>query len=174
MEKAYIVTTGIYSDKSIQAVFSTREKAETFAEFHPGGDAEVVEFTADEIDPDKPEIRFTTVLMERNGELYEEPRTHIETGRLDRVRTNPRFIIRHETQIPPDTYPFVLEVTSHTGDGNAAVKRANEWRTQLESEELWPPQPPPEHMGNPHWGINNITTANRRLAGHLETGRAAG
>ena len=72
MEKAFIVTTGIYSDKSIQAVFSTREKAETFAEFHPGGDAEVVEFTVDEIDPDKPEIRFTTVLMERNGELYKE------------------------------------------------------------------------------------------------------
>ena len=88
VKKICPVTTGTHSETSVQAALSTREKAETFAELHPGDPAVAAEFTVDEFDPERPEPHFIEVLMERNGEMYEGPSAHVKTGDLAQARAN--------------------------------------------------------------------------------------
>ena len=54
MEKVYIVTSGEYSDYTIEAVFSTRKKAEEYVDAH-GSDYRVEEYPVDDAEVKKNE-----------------------------------------------------------------------------------------------------------------------
>ena len=69
-KKVWIVTSGIYSDYNIEAVFSSRELAEAylekFKEVYPGEDVRIEEY-----DLDKPKEKWvlTWVTMSKEGEV---------------------------------------------------------------------------------------------------------
>lgn len=67
MEKVYIVTSGCYSDYQINAVFSTREKAEEYVDAH-GSNYGIEEFPIDEPVERKEEIWAVEILWE-SGEI---------------------------------------------------------------------------------------------------------
>ena len=168
MEQIYLVTTGSYSDYGVIAAFSTLRKAQEFAEHLPDHEAQTLELPVDEFDPGRTELYYTRVLMERDGNLHTEPQTYIMAPVPHPYTVQPQFDFRSDAWISPDRYPFVLRTTSHTKDKKAAVKRANEWRTQLESQDLWPKQPQPPRPPAHRLGARELIDANRNLMQLLE------
>jgi hypothetical protein len=72
MGKIYIVTSGIYSDYRIRAVFSTKPKAEEYKAIYDKAD-ELEEANIEEYDIDEPydEEFYTEVTMSKTGEVLE-------------------------------------------------------------------------------------------------------
>ena len=166
--KIYLVTTGIYSDQRVAATFSTSEKAERFAECHPDDFADTMEMNVDEFSPRDREIYLIRITIERDGAVHLQPQVYIDTA-PDEQSTQIRFDFGHPAQRQRDSYPFVLEVTSRTGDVEAAIRNANEWRTQLESTGMWPATPRNKDRGiQTNRQVSELMDANQRLAERLE------
>lgn len=68
MEKVYIVTSGEYSDYTIEAVFATREKAEEYVEAH-GADYRVEEYQVDDAEVKKKESIWRVSVNWKTGEV---------------------------------------------------------------------------------------------------------
>lgn len=125
MKKVYVVTSGEYSDYSIEAVFTIREKAETFSK-HISYDPCVEEYELDPIDRWGP---ITKLTMDRNGDSWgdwtdesvHDPQTKHELRRIS---------INGQMQT-------VLHSRVATDDVNRARKVANEARTQLIASGKW-------------------------------------
>ena len=162
MESVFIVTSGWYSDKTIEATFSTRERAEQFMENFHNDDTEVLEFQIDEFNPGRPELYYTQVVMERDGSLLREPETKIRTQDVAPGRMGPSLEFRIALGGDSGDYPFVLKTLSHTKDREAAIKRANEWRTQMEALELWPETPPGKRWGEDIMEAQQVYFENNR------------
>lgn len=77
--KVYIVTSGAYSDYSLEGVFSTREKAEEFREqfnlVNPGYECanDVMEWEVDERAGETSRMSWSVVMELSNGEAVVEP-----------------------------------------------------------------------------------------------------
>ena len=67
-DSIFIVTSGEYSDYGIEAVFSTREKADEYVEQH-GTDFRVEEFPVDSCVPDNSKKKWNVYLDYNTGEL---------------------------------------------------------------------------------------------------------
>ena len=68
MEKVYIVTSGEYSDYHIDAVFSTRKKAEEYVDAH-GSDYRVEEYPVDDAGVKKNESIWLVSVSWKTGEV---------------------------------------------------------------------------------------------------------
>lgn len=67
-DSIFIVTSGEYSDYGIEAVFSTREKADEYVERH-GTDFRVEEFSIDSCVPDNSKKKWDIYLYYNTGDL---------------------------------------------------------------------------------------------------------
>jgi len=123
-EKVYIVTSGSYSDYSIDAVFSTQAPAEKFANFY--GDGRVEEH---DLDPEVPERHPRwSVTMDRDGNDAEAHKT----GEWD---SEPGRLIRRSTNLGMLHY---FKCTIDCENETQAVKAANERRARFIAEGGWP------------------------------------
>ena len=68
MEQVYIVTSGEYSDYTIEAVFSTRKKAEEYVDAH-GSDYRVEEYPVDDAEVKKNESIWLVSVNWKTGEV---------------------------------------------------------------------------------------------------------
>ena len=73
MPTVYVVTRDWYSDHHVQAVFSSREKAEEFVKHFDPEDTDIHKFPLDEPDPARTELFFTRAAIDRRGEQVAEP-----------------------------------------------------------------------------------------------------
>lgn len=114
--KAYVVTSGTYSDYSIDCVFLDREKADLYVKYHAGPgwgeDYRVEEFdlSDDDLHAGKGYIRVTeSFIIEPEGE---------GKNRVRREGKGPKVAYRYETTKPGQTlYVNVFEDYSCTGSG---------------------------------------------------------
>ena len=130
MTKSYIITSGSYSDYSIDRVFSTKEKADKYVNWKNQfnnfcGDYETEEWEMDE-SWNKKEI-VTIIQMERDGNVrrkYLEEYTEYNLG-----------FIGHYKPCGEKGWIFMWGVK--TTDEKSAVKIVNEKRTYAISNNAW-------------------------------------
>ena len=126
MGKVYIVTSGEYSDYSIEACFSTRALAEAYLAgraqgqpYHPG---DIEEFSLDEPNEWK---SACTVRMKRNGYSW--------GGDLEWEHNPSPFVKLYRFPVGE----IAMECKVLTDSKETAVKVANEKRTQLIALGQW-------------------------------------
>lgn len=114
--KVYVVTSGIYSDYSIDCVFLSKEKAELFVKYHAGPgwgeDYRIEEFDLSDGDLHANDKGFIKV----SGKFVIEP----DGDGKNRISENkrPEIVHRYETTKPGQTlYVSVFEDYSYTGSG---------------------------------------------------------
>lgn len=74
MKKVYVVTSGSYSDYSIEAIFSTREKAGEFMKTFPDSEYNGIEdygIDIDAVDKVRHGYALYKITMLKNGEIYD-------------------------------------------------------------------------------------------------------
>lgn len=144
MKKAYIVTSGEYSDYSIDGVFSTQEKAEAYIAHWPDGyrECRLEIFTVDHMVA-KPGYLFYSLTMREDGSLVE-------------IKSKPI----------PDTEPhqglygiwtekrYGLYVSRLAKSEKAVIKIANEIRTQRIATLGWP-----KYVAGPRPGVGGYNPA---------------
>lgn len=86
MEKVYIVTSGDYSDYAIEAVFSTREKAEEYVDAH-GSDYRVEEYPVDDAEVKKNESIWLVFIDWKTGEVLSANSENYDSYYTDKVDT---------------------------------------------------------------------------------------
>ena len=119
----YIVTSGVYSDYHIVAVFSTQEAAQTYADNSGGRHARAQEWP---LDPSSHWGHQTSLTMTRDGEAR-----NCHANWAARPQTRHRLSQHHAGA-------WLLCVTVPTGDKTTAIKVANEIRTGLIAADQWP------------------------------------
>jgi hypothetical protein len=136
----YMVTSGSYSDCGVNAIFSTREKAQEFVELFPDSDCNGISEV--KLDPECLEwkksgrIRYR-VLMLRDGTVEEAKQSEAFArydfeggGTIWNRSTAPAYIGRG--------IPDCLTATVWATDEKHAVKIANEIRTRMIANNEWP------------------------------------
>lgn len=116
MKTVFVVTSGIYSDFGIEAVFSTKEKAEEFVKnldgFYKG---EIKEWA---VDINERESSFWYVEMTRDGDVIATEPVHNENDHRGFGRDNLLTVVRATTK-------------------ERAIKVANERRIRLIVNNEW-------------------------------------
>lgn len=69
----YVVTSGSYSEYSIEAIFSTKEKAEDYRDWHPGCNQCIEEYTLDPFNNGEDRVYEAVLVAKVNGDYIEEP-----------------------------------------------------------------------------------------------------
>ena len=128
--KVYIVTSGEYSDYRINAVFSTKEKAEDYLAAEPSN-VETPEIEEYEMDMPPSEWWTTIVYMLRDGTVKNHQTS------LKRKDEEAGFLFLKSV---PIYYPAIVELAwvVVTKDVDRAIKVVNEKRTQIIALGLWP------------------------------------
>lgn len=129
MDEVFIVTTGTYSDFCMVAAFTTKEQAEALAKsIQDGGD--VVRM---ELDRDTTDWWQVSIIMHRDGRVIQadSPFKSPHGPRTQSARLQPHF--DEEAQ---ETRAHLF-YTSPGADVQAAIKAANEIRTQLATLHIW-------------------------------------
>ena len=129
----YAVWVGQYSDKSVVGVFSTEAKAQSLV-YVMGGDARVQVY---DVDPDINLWWTTRVCMDRNGMLLEAV-----NPRCVGYPTDSRLLLYQGAARTKYAGTVAMHYESRSSDADAAVKAANEIRTQLIALNLWPADMP--------------------------------
>ena len=157
MTKVYVLTDGVYSDRVIDAVYSSREKAEAFLRERDGvwlKDTNIIEMVLDK-DPTVTLSGGKTVLMRRDGDVLA-----IEPAWGHRSKFTPRFSTYRGSEntdstmflcwhtrnlwqkIGRDELILINSVAPedpHTSvDVERAIKVTNELRTRLIANGEWP------------------------------------
>lgn len=86
MEKVYIVTSGEYSDYTIEAVFSTREKAEEYVDAC-GSDYRIEEYPVDDTPVEKKESIWLVFIDWKTGEVMSAHPGNYDSYYKDKVDT---------------------------------------------------------------------------------------
>lgn len=135
--KIYVVTTGEYSDYGIEAIFSSKEKAQEFSNFfydksdnytNKEGQVRIEEYELDKIyEFPKGKLPFV-ICMEKNGDstCYQQTPTDFEEAESLYLRTSDSEI--------------VLSKNLWAKDKEHAVKITNERRAFLIANNLWKPK----------------------------------
>jgi hypothetical protein len=136
--KVYLVSTGHYSDYSIDAVFDTRELAEMYVRTYPGnGKWDVPEIEEYDLNPHEPTIRLGLVahriVMGRDGTT-----NHIETASRGGHPDEPETFISGPWKGLGRDEPATLVVHVLARNEQHAVKIANERRVQMIAMNEWP------------------------------------
>ena len=155
--KVYLVTKGDYSDYRIEAVFSTKEKAEEYVRIYcPEGTTEEYSVDDESIYNGFPHGLATWwVTMAEDGRI--DKTYHLGVPRIDWAYDTWRFI-RHRTDeiqsglkcyinAQPTYGPWMLDMTVLARDEKHAIKIVNEKRAQLIAANLWGRNP--EVAGGP-------------------------
>lgn len=135
MRHVWIVTTGVYSDYGICAIFSTEAKAEEYTERfkeradHTGFD--IVRWPLDQLDQLKGKYSYH-VQMSRNGDVLQVTRDDVDY-RLD-GEINRYSGIWYNKNLRPGRL-FWASVT--TDSEEAAIKITNEKRVQFIAANKW-------------------------------------
>ncbi|RDJ35337.1 MAG: hypothetical protein DWQ19_11015 [Crenarchaeota archaeon] len=121
--KIYIVTNGTYSDYSIKAVFTDKEKAYKYLEdvklVHGDDNAQVEEWEADQETEKIPRQYWISIIYLPTGEITEQD----TSGRYCFAKPNDR----------------VVESTwKATFNGNGDFNDIKEWMGTIRSEDYWP------------------------------------
>lgn len=92
MEKVYIVTSGEYSEYTIEAVFSTRKKAEEYVDTH-GSEYKIEGFAIDE-PVERKESIWTVSIDWKSGEVYSAQTEYgfYSENQVDTVRFVDRYV----------------------------------------------------------------------------------
>ena len=134
MAEAYVLTTALYSGRSVVAVYSDYELAcRMLAKWK--GRYSSLELETHETDQEFPEWSYWIIAMERNGDIRftrndidMEPREDREL----KYRLNPIS--------GPGEYFYLLNIML-TRDKTEAIKRTNQLRARLIAENKWPLEP---------------------------------
>lgn len=128
VKMVYVVTDGSYSDYGIQAVFSTKEKAEAYANKYG---YRIEEFPLDQnIDRYLRGETFYTVIMDRQGNVtsqYDDSIVGEEETGFDRGWIQPE-----------GKWIKILTVSRWAKDINKVVKITNEIRAMKIANNEWP------------------------------------
>lgn len=127
MTTVYIVTQGQYSDLSIEAVFTSKEKAQAFIDNEGDMNEWIEEFELDK--KLRPLSTILTPCMEKNGDVRIVLKRR---GKPDDV-TLTRFGIDYYNK---KNHYLICDVV--TDDEERAIKVANERRTMLIANGEWP------------------------------------
>ena len=137
MQKVYILTSGEYSDYSIEATFSTKEKAEAFAKEL----RKRCRWRAPEIEEwelDRPSTAWWTseVRMDKHGNVED-----VSLGFMEKrgIYFTERLVARAAKNghpRPPGKVTFLVGIVG-TKEIKRAVKVVNERRTQILAANLW-------------------------------------
>ena len=138
-KKVYAVNSGEYSDYRVNAIFSTKEKAEAFMRAVPHNDYNHIE--EDEIDPPTVDLirrgySLWRVLMLRNGDVEEAHTRTVELYSVDDVGAH----IWRRSKAPAHkgtNTPDVLESTVWAKTEQQAIKITNERRAQMIANGEW-------------------------------------
>jgi len=137
----YVVTDGAYEDTHVDAVFSTRAKAEAYVEALRSSYADIEEWEVDL----PPSMWFgITVEMCRNGIVRSVCELHKDTpiGYRGRAHIREGYV---QSNLMPDgsqidkRFEEYLHVFVHTRDRDEAVRRTDELRRRLIAERAWKP-----------------------------------
>lgn len=132
--KVYIVTSGEYSDYRINAVFSTREKAQEFLDICNQNQRDLIGSSAEieEWDLDIPRETWlsTHIYMFSNGDV-----SSAYTYLTARGNSAPSF--GGFAYSMPKSGERLLSWTVRTGDKERAIKMVNEKRALILSHNLW-------------------------------------
>ncbi len=129
-QSIFLVTSGSYSDFTILAAFSTRQKAEELV--HAFQDqTDIIEM---KLDPDTADWWTTSVTMSRDGTVLTCQGPYKQQG--GPFLFSPRF----DFHIQDGAFLTYLSYDSPSLDPAAAVKAANETRTRLVQLDIWPAQ----------------------------------
>jgi len=135
IKKVYIVTSGAYSDYSIEAAFSTEAAAEKFASLFGGLDDACVE----EYEVDRPEHISCTkpnfvVIMARNGDVVGDVMA-VGPMREPDKGDKPSFV---RPILGDWAGKTILHEVVRAKDKQHAVKIVNERRARYIAENMWP------------------------------------
>ena len=137
MDKAYIVTKGMYSDYQVMGVFSTWDKAyaleQAIGQYY--GLSDNGSITEYQLDPDIKTWEFWRVYMWRDGSLVTD---HAPERML---RANGDYLKGPYLGFLGSRLWMKLQVGVETAEH--AIKKANEVRCQLIGLDLWPPDDGP-------------------------------
>lgn len=125
MKKVYLVSRGSYSDYSIVALFSSKEKAETFMAYHPKTGYDSLN-DLEEFELDGP-TEFPV------GKLAFRVR-FTRDGEMEVAQTDPQYV-RDFVRPYGDGKTMCTECWA--ADEKAAAKIANERRAQVIAENQW-------------------------------------
>ncbi len=124
-KKVYVVTQGQYSDMTIEAVFTTRKKAQAFIDNEGDMNEEIEEF---ELDKNlRPLSTILTPCMERNGDVRmvlkrRDSPTNAESARVISSYMSDQLYLRCDIV---------------TDSEERAIKVCNERRIQILAENRW-------------------------------------
>ena len=132
MTKVYVLTEGIYSDYGIEAIFSTREKAEAaLAELarHRGYNVEWMEAEVETytLDVEYQYVKCVSVKMKRDGTVMGSYIDDVKSDELDYSVTWYGYY-----------NDYILHNRVRGNDYERAVKVTNELRTRLIANGEWP------------------------------------
>lgn len=131
MEKVFIVTSGLYSDYGINAVFSSRELADNY--INGDEDYRIEEY---DIDTKEKNEKYIKVEMDINGNTKDvEEFYSTDDSYSDRVC----FIFNYNLDkgIRYDKINQLLCYYSLNNDKTTAIKACNELRAQLIALQIW-------------------------------------
>lgn len=137
MKTVYAVNSGCYSDFGVDAIFSTRKKAEEYMLAFPDDFNDIIEYTLDPPDAAMPKsgFMFWSVWMLRNGDVEKVETVVPSTYSL---RDEP-YVWRRPTA--PDyrgkNAQDVLMLKTWAKTSTAAIKIANEKRVELIATGGW-------------------------------------
>jgi hypothetical protein len=140
----FAVNSGSYSDYSVRALFSTREKAEAFMAAVPDGDYnDIQEF---ELDPPAADmlrrgyaVWYVTMLRDGTAEAVVR-----RDASLYAVTSVGDVVLWERTKAPAykgKGIPDALRIDVWAKDEKSAIKIANEKRAQFIAEGKWPSAP---------------------------------
>lgn len=133
MKKVYAVSSGSYSDYGIDAIFSTKEKAEEFMQFIKNDDynkIEEYEIDPPEVDRIKHGYSIWHIVMLQDGSVEKIEKKETDTYHV----TNIGHFIWKRTEIPywaEQGLPDALQSTVWAKTEKQAIKIVNEHRAQL-------------------------------------------
>lgn len=128
--KVYVVSTGIYDDYQVEAIFTTLELAKEFmAEFENDyNDIEVFELNPEDVKYKKLGYSVWLILMERGGTVE-------RVWKEDINAISKTTLIRRRIELL--TLPDVLEACLWARDEEHAISLVNEQRLKLIEEGVW-------------------------------------
>lgn len=130
-KEVYIVTSGEYSDYSIDAVFTKVKLAKAYVERY-GGRIEIHETNPSEKFI-KEGISYWTIMMQKNGDIHHVPLVRVPDQNL---RENVGFVIRTSNVHPQFSSDLLFSYTLADSE-EKAIKIANERRTVILANNLW-------------------------------------
>ncbi len=150
MDKIYIVTTGVYSDYSINAVFSTKKLAKEYIKKYglKKDECRIEEYKIDSVILDFPEPNLFKVYMRENGDVFDISKCLEFSKGTVLYALNKKYEFYYDNML--DEYLLQIYVFAKTK--KHAIKIVNEKRVQLIAEHKW--KKPERKEGVIRWVLN--------------------